>query len=225
MPVKKTTAKWFEPFSLPEIIIILSAVLTFVLALYAYKTTGNGFDKSVFAVISPMRSETLTGLMIYVSFLGNTSFLIPANIILLIVFVVRKDKWTAVRVAAIAITSVAIMSFMKRSFGRVRPPDPLIEGVTNYSFPSGHAFMTVAFYGFLISWVLAAERSYQRKIREVALLVILLWLIGFSRVYLRVHYATDVLAGWSVGVIWLLISLVIIDELVLKYKARPLARD
>jgi undecaprenyl-diphosphatase len=95
------------------------------------------------------------------------------------------------------------MFFLKQFFNRPRPLTPLLKPVNGLSFPSGHALMSVTFYGLLIVlvWENIADRFW--KWTFTILLLMLIILIGFSRVYLRLHYFSDVIAGFSAGIIWL----------------------
>jgi undecaprenyl-diphosphatase len=99
------------------------------------------------------------------------------------------------------------MFLLKAIFNRPRPLLPLLEPVKGLSFPSGHAMMSVSFYGLLI--VLAWETIVNRTARWLVtvLLLLLILLIGFSRIYLRLHYFSDVIAGYAAGVIWLTLSI------------------
>ncbi|MBK8143394.1 MAG: phosphatase PAP2 family protein [Chitinophagaceae bacterium] len=91
-------------------------------------------------------------------------------------------------------------------------PEPLVAGITNFSFPSGHAFMGITFYGLLI-WMIAVHvKNKWQKGLAITLLSLLIIVIGLSRVYLRVHYTTDVLAGFSIGFLWLIACLNIIEK-------------
>jgi undecaprenyl-diphosphatase len=81
------------------------------------------------------------------------------------------------------------------------------------SFPSGHAIMSMTFYGLLIYIFNHSVEHPALRIILCGLLVVLVLLIGFSRVYLRVHYASDVLAGFIIGFLWLLISLVTVAKI------------
>ena len=92
-------------------------------------------------------------------------------------------------------------------FHRDRPLTPLLEAAQGYSFPSGHATMSITFYGLIIFLVWQNEKSVLLKWLLTILLALLIISIGISRVYLRVHYASDVLAGFCVGLMWLLLSL------------------
>ena len=113
---------------------------------------------------------------------------------------------------SIAVTSTIVMFGLKTIFQRQRPLDPLLHAVPGFSFPSGHAFMAVAFYGLLI-WLSAhnvINKWLQRAVNSS--LVLLILGIGFSRIYLRVHYATDVIAGLAIGFVWLSFCLWVIDK-------------
>jgi undecaprenyl-diphosphatase len=87
-----------------------------------------------------------------------------------------------------------------------------LEAAQGYSFPSGHALMSITFYGLIIFMLWQNEKNNAIKWLLTTLLVLLIIFIGISRVYLRVHYASDVLAGFSVGLMWLLISLWALDK-------------
>ncbi len=105
------------------------------------------------------------------------------------------------------------MSSLKIFFSRPRPLDPVYEAARGFSFPSGHSMSAMTFYGLLI--YIVYDKVENRAIRWtlICLLSLFIILIGFSRIYLRVHYASDVLAGFALGFIWLVISLWILDKI------------
>ncbi len=84
---------------------------------------------------------------------------------------------------------------------------PLLAGAMGFSFPSGHALMSTTFYGLLIFIVYENVKNKLLKWTLIVALCLLVLFIGISRVYLRVHYASDVVAGFCVGTTWLLLSL------------------
>ena len=152
--------------------------------------------------------------MLFITFLGKHQFLIPANLILIFYFVViTKQNWFSIRVITIAISSLVLMLLLKQLFQRKRPLSPLLKAAKGLSFPSGHAIMAVTFYGLLIYILQHTITSDWLKVFFTALLVVLILLIGFSRVYLRVHYASDVTAGFIIGSLWLIISLFVLKLL------------
>lgn len=185
--------------------LLLSATLLFtVVVILVFIAGDTRTDNSVFAFISPYRTEWLTSVMNFISFYGNHDFLVPANLALVIYFLLKKNKQLGLLTLVTALSSLGLMSLTKNIVQRHRPPDPLVSGVTNYSFPSGHAFMSVAFYGLLIWLALAAVSNTWRRRIIIVLLLLLILTIGFTRIYLRLHYTSDVLAGFCLGTIWLI---------------------
>lgn len=99
------------------------------------------------------------------------------------------------------VTSWGIMHVLKELIGRPRPPGEHLTYATGFSFPSGHAMISMAFYGF-IAYLLWNNIPHQGGKWGAALLGLLIISIGLSRVYLNVHYASDVLAGFLLGGLW-----------------------
>ena len=152
--------------------------------------------------------------MLFITFLGKHQFLIPANLLLIFLFLsVSAYTWFSIRVAAIALSSLALMFLLKYLFRRKRPLAPLLKAARGLSFPSGHAIMAVTFFGMLIYIVVHTVDNSLARFLLITGLVILIFLIGFSRVYLRVHYPSDVIAGFIIGTVWLLISLSVLHRL------------
>jgi undecaprenyl-diphosphatase len=171
-------------------------------------------DMLVFDKIKPGINTINNKIMLFITFLGKHQFLIPANLILIFYFLlVKKQTWFSIRVITIAISSLVLMLLLKQLFQRKRPLSPLLKAAKGLSFPSGHAIMAVTFYGLLI-YILQHSITIDRlKWLVTALVVALIILIGFSRVYLRVHYASDVAAGFIIGLLWLLLSLAVLKWL------------
>lgn len=172
------------------------------------------FDQQVFLFLERFISPQSNAMMSFFTFFGSHQFLVPANIILIaFVFFVLRDKWFAIKIASISVSSVLLMFFLKMLFGRPRPLEPLLSPASGLSFPSGHAFMSFAFFGL---WIYVVYKRVQSKIFKGILITLLLgivMIIGISRIYLRVHYFSDVMAGMCLGLIWLVISLVILNKL------------
>jgi len=153
--------------------------------------------------------------MLAITFLGKHQFLIPANLLLIAYFLFFANRSSySIRVAAIALSSLALMFILKYLFHRKRPLSPLLNAARGLSFPSGHAIMAVTFFGLLIYCIDHSVWPAALQFISIFFLVILIILIGFSRIYLRVHYASDVLAGFIIGVLWLLISLSVLNNLI-----------
>jgi undecaprenyl-diphosphatase len=170
-------------------------------------------DLAVLARVQGMVNHQTTRLMLFITFLGKHQFLIPANLLLILYFLfIARQTWFSIRVAAIALSSLVLMFLLKWLFKRKRPLSPLLKAARGLSFPSGHAIMSVSFFGMIIYCILHSILPVWLKIIFTIFLVIVILLIGFSRIYLRVHYASDVISGFIVGLIWLLISLVLIGQ-------------
>lgn len=165
------------------------------------------FDMHVFDLIAPYVNDTNTRIIEVITFLGSQNFLLPANIILILYFLFGKEKRrTAMQITAISVTSVAVMFLLKLILQRERPMVPLISKVHGYSFPSGHTFTSVVFYGMLAYMAYRNIKSPWLRWLTVVFLIVFIFLVGFSRVYLRLHYASDVIAGFCLGTIWLLLA-------------------
>lgn len=171
-------------------------------------------DMQVFEVVKEYTNQANTDFMLFITNLAKHQFLIPANLGLLVYFLfIRKHTWFSVRIGAIALSSLGLMITLKQLFQRKRPEIPLLNEVQGLSFPSGHALMSVTFYGLLIYIIVQTMKSRSLKLSLTVFFVVLILLIGFSRIYLRVHYTSDVLAGYIIGVVWLFISLKILKRI------------
>jgi membrane-associated phospholipid phosphatase len=133
-----------------KILLAVALILIFFLVWVVFVYGSNSFDQKTFSLINPHITESRTRIMRFISFLGKHTFLIPVIFLLIGWFLFKKNKWMAIRTAAVLLSSLVVMAILKSLIQRHRPPDPLVDGITNYSFPSGHAFMSVAFYGLLI---------------------------------------------------------------------------
>jgi undecaprenyl-diphosphatase len=168
----------------------------------------------IFDKIKPRVNTINNKIMLFITFLGKHQFLIPANLILIFYFLlVKRQTWFSIRVITIAISSLVLMLLLKQLFQRKRPLSPLLKAAKGLSFPSGHAIMAVTFYGLLIYILQHSITIDWLKWFLTFLVVVLIILIGFSRVYLRVHYASDVAAGFIIGLLWLLLSLAVLKWL------------
>lgn len=171
-------------------------------------------DMRIFEKINPYVNKVTNKIMLLITFLGKHQFLIPANLFLIFYFLlVKKQTWFSIRVITIAISSLVLMLLLKQLFQRKRPLSPLLKAAKGLSFPSGHAIMAVTFYGLLIYILQHSVVSDWLNWLATILIFILILLIGFSRIYLRVHYASDVAAGFIIGLLWLIISLAILKWL------------
>jgi len=191
------------------LILFICALTAFTLIAYrVLQLQDEQFDFLVFDRVSTIVTPSLTEFIQFITFFGNHKFLIPANVVLVIYFLfIKKHRWYSIKVPVIAIGGVLIMFILKQFFNRPRPLIPLLEPVKGLSFPSGHALMSMSFYGLLIFlvWENVSNRFWKWLLSSLLLIFILL--IGFTRIYLRLHYFSDVIAGFAAGLIWLSLSI------------------
>jgi undecaprenyl-diphosphatase len=196
------------------LVVFFVALLAFVLvARMVFLDKDGKFDERAFRFFSKNVSDVNTSVMQFFSFLGTHYFLIPANLLFIFYFLfIQKRRWYSIKIPSIAIGSLLLMFFLKQIFGRKRPLMPLLESARGLSFPSGHAMMSVSFYGLLIWLVYNNIKNPLLKWCLIIVLALLILFIGLSRVYLRVHYASDVVAGFCLGLMWLILSLSILNR-------------
>ncbi len=193
-----------------NLFILVTALLVFIyVAKEVVSGESKGFDEMTLNYLRHdgkiMEDEQtwLTGMMIDITALGGTTiiFMITAAVVF---YLLIQKQYEFMWLILIATIGGAILSFgLKELFVRERPP--LIYHlltVKSLSFPSGHAMMSSVVY--LTQGALLAKVQSNKNLRVYILLVaiILVFLIGISRIYFGVHYPTDVLAGWSVGLAW-----------------------
>ena len=161
---------------------------------------------------SPRLGETVT-------WFGNNATLIGFVVLVALALVVAKRYWAAFRVVFASGVGGLVVLGLKSLFARDRPLDQVIPA-TGYSFPSGHAFASTVFYGMMVYlvWRLT-DKAWARALAAV-LGPLAFVAIGLSRVYLNVHYLTDVVGGWLAGGAWLVASLLLVDVVETRYRSR-----
>jgi membrane-associated phospholipid phosphatase len=218
---KKVRKRWFALFTQELVVLLLLLLTTLIIFAYAadlvFIRKRLTFDENIFAHVGKLTSPGLTKIMVVISFLGKHTFLIPAYLVLLVYYMYKHFRWYSIRVIAVALSSLLLMFSLKLSFQRLRPDIPLLEKVNGYSFPSGHALMSASFYGLLIYITWKEVKNKTAKWIITILLVLLVLTISFSRVYLRVHYASDIIAGLAAGLFWILLSMWTIGKIEKRY--------
>ena len=109
-------------------------------------------DLAVFDRLQHYPNPRRNRFMLTITFLGKHQFLVPANLLLIFYFLWgARQTWLSIRVLAISLSSLVLMLLLKALFARKRPLLPLLQAARGLSFPSGHAIMSVAFFGMIIS--------------------------------------------------------------------------
>lgn len=173
----------------------------------------NGFDNTVFNYLrAHVVTPRLTPVMKTITFLGSSTFLLPAYILLIIYFFYKKEKRRSVEILLIGSLGILLTDLMKTFYHRARPAQPLISPLQSFSFPSGHAMSAFIFYGLLtyLVWKTQLNRTY--KTVATVLLATIAVAVGFSRMYLRVHYPSDVVAGFCLGLAWISFAIWVLEK-------------
>jgi undecaprenyl-diphosphatase len=164
----------------------------------------SGFDLAIRSTVRSVETPTVTGVMWASSVYGAPVRLVPLGVVAAAVFLLRGWRRGAVLVLVTLAGTMVLDLGLKTLFARVRPeaiyeyyPTP-----SSFSFPSGHALVAVCFFGGIA--VLLTHRLENRVAQALVWLAALavIFLIGVSRIYLGVHYPTDVIGGFAVGVVW-----------------------
>ena len=169
-------------------------------------------DRRIAESLHAQATPALTEVFRAVTLLGNAAAVVGVGLVAGAVLVHRRRYADAVLVAAALAGAEALTVAMKLGFERERPffPDPLATETT-FSFPSGHASVSVAVYGALAYLIAARVPSRRTGATVVAAAGVLVLAIGFSRLYLGVHYLSDVLAGFAAGLAWLLLCILAVE--------------
>ncbi|MBC3538379.1 phosphatase PAP2 family protein [Rufibacter sediminis] len=209
-----TTALFTVELIVTWTVFILCLVVFFWLAKEVLPGKELKFDSRAFAWADERANPTLTEFIKGITFLASRNFISGAGLMLIGYFLfVKKHKWYSVKVPVIAVGSITLNLILKYLFNRPRPLVPHLVDSYGLSFPSGHAMISASFYGLLIYLVWKSVEETPWRILLITLLSLLILFIGFSRVYLHVHYATDVLAGLAAGLGWVILALFVLNRM------------
>lgn len=147
-------------------------------------------------------SDFATPIAKFITNFGGAIFLIILTILLLVVL---KNKKVGLSICTNLVVVTILNQLLKRLLQRPRPTEFRIIEETGYSFPSGHSMVSMAFYGYLIYLIYRFIKNKYLKWISIVLLSLLICLIGISRIYLGVHYTSDVLGGFLISISYLVI--------------------
>lgn len=177
------------------------------------------FDKSILLSIHSLANPYLDRVMLTITRLGNPSMMVIVLVVSLTVLWWRRYYQKAIIMAISALGAFILNTGLKLFFSKIRPElwTRLIKE-TSFSFPSGHALGSMVVYGF-IAYLLA---TYYPKSAWLiyTLVTILIAAIGFSRLYLGVHWPTDIIAGYGVGFLWLMSCITMLRLREIKRRSR-----
>lgn len=147
-------------------------------------------------------SDFATPIAKFITNFGGAIFLVIATITL---FIVIKNKKIGISILSNLAIVTVLNQLIKRILQRPRPTEYRIIEETGYSFPSGHSMVSMAFYGYFIYLIYKYVKNKYVKWISISLLSLLICAIGISRIYLGVHYTSDVLGGFLISISYLII--------------------
>ena len=222
--------RWYQFISLSLALGLAAAIATLIffgwLADEALEGDAREFDDATRAAVHQLASPMLTTIMRGLSFIGSTIALSIGTIVAVTMFALRKWGREA-KLFAITMIGAGLLNItLKLAFQRPRPvPFFNLSPPETYSFPSGHSLTSAVFFGALAAILAARTRS--RRLQAI------LWIfasvmfvsIGLSRIYLGVHYTTDVIAGFAAALIWILMVRFVELQIQRRRKRRKQAAD
>ncbi len=177
-------------------------IFVFIVVMVVSQDTDK-FDSYVYHKISKFITPGLTELVKLITFFGSSEFLVSiAGILLIFLFTNEKYSFNSSMIIINLILSALLNEGLKHIIQRSRPDILRLIDIHGYSFPSGHSMVSMSFYGLLIFLCL---RNYKTKWKYIiiSLFTILILAIGLSRIYLGVHFVSDVLGGFCLGIAWI----------------------
>ncbi len=192
-------------------IIRLTGLAVAALAMWGFATIAQevleketyAFDTSILLALKKLHTPLLDRVMLGFTFLGEPKFLLVICVSLSIMLLVRHHRSEATTIAIAGAGAIGLNILLKQLFSRPRPQlwERTVK-VDFYSFPSGHAMVSMVMYG-LLGYFLASRFPKQRW-WIYSFTILLVAVIGLSRLYLGVHWPTDIIAGYTAGLVWLL---------------------
>lgn len=205
---------------LPYYITIIVSALLFIVALNGFVEITDELadheltelDKSVTEYVISFRSQALTAYFTFATELGDRNAYIVITIFLAGYYFFKRRSWKFILQTTIVLLLATFSNIvLKRVFNRARPALEHLVTVNTLSYPSGHSMSAMAFYGFLIYLCLRYDMRRWLKMLLVLLLVVVILSVGISRIYLGVHFPSDVAAGFVGGLIWVAFCAVIFN--------------
>ena len=189
------------------IIVSIASLLFILLSTLLVTNKINNLDTITHSYILSIRNNTLTKIFTNFTNLANGSFLLAISVILLILM---KNKKIPLYMLINLICAFLTNETAKSIFNRTRPIGINLVDEIGLSYPSGHSMVGLTFYGFILYLIYQSKINKSKKIIITTSLIITILIIGISRIYLGVHYLSDVIGGFLLAIIYLTIFINII---------------
>lgn len=166
------------------------------------------FDAGVSSLIQSFRTPEFTKVMIVISYFGSDFLLVMATFFFILLSW-KKHRKESLLFFVMLLFGALLNLALKQTFQRPRPATDALFTLTSYGFPSAHAMNGFVFYATVSYFIFRFTRKLKLSLFIALLSGVLVFFIGISRIYLGVHYATDVIAGYIAGLLWFVLLLLI----------------
>lgn len=153
-------------------------------------------------IVKKLRNPHLNIIMKTITRLSNSEGIL---LFTLLSFIYIKDKRIAITVPINVIFATLLNQVLKHIIKRPRPIGYRLIKIGGYSFPSGHAMVSMAFYGYLLYLAYNCIKDKRKRIITMSILITIIILVGISRIYLGVHFCSDIITGYSISIIYLIL--------------------
>lgn len=215
----------------PYIGLILFIFGSLVFAGMAFNLTANGpllvWDQDLAKTLPYMALNGPAFLqpLMYAGFLIGDQLIAVFSIFLGLLFIIKR-LWKELTMMAIGLVGASsFFLLITHHFARPRPPTQIWVVLNIPGFPSGHANSTVVFYGLMAYLLVPKMRSVLSKVAVIAAALIIIFFVGFSRVFTAGHYLTDVIAGYALGLAWSSAIFTIIEIVFQKIRSRNVKKE
>ena len=197
---EKDYKKFFRGFLLSLCITIFLIITFFVI-----KYDNLVMDQSIYNFFYNFSSSQATVIFLIITFLASKEFIILMCLIFILISLIKRKYQTSFLIILNIVISLLLNQTFKAIISRERPFELMLVNESGYSFPSGHSMTALIFYGYFIYLTWESNLKKISKILITILNIILILLVGISRIYLGVHYPTDVIGAYFLGLFYLIL--------------------
>ena len=204
------------------ILLLLGGVIEDVLSLDPIVALDTRIENLLFAFRDPL----LVKVFLWVTLLARARIVLCVALSLAVVLFIRNKRGFVIPLMVTVAGSALFDALGKAAFHRQRPPGVAVYAETSFSFPSGHSTIAAALYGFAVYCLWRRSATWRGRLNILFAGILLVAAIGFSRLYLGVHFLSDVLGGYLLGLLWLIIGICMAESNARKERppaAHPLA--